>query len=121
MERSAKPLDNQKQETLIVEIFEIGKVSRCFGCASDETFDSIDSADRFRISTVRSFVFFTTLVIAKTMAEFFFIYYELFETNEQIYFVQPALDVFELVLTLYTLYCTSLFCSCLTQGMIFEY
>ena len=57
MERSAKPLDNQKQETLIVEIFEIGKVSRCFGCASDETFDSIDSADRFRISTVRSFVF----------------------------------------------------------------
>lgn len=121
MEHSAKPLSAQKQETLNVEIFEIGKVSRCFGCASEETFDHIESADEFRSSTMRSFVFFTTLVIAKTLTEFFFIYYGTFEKNEQVYFVQPALDVFELVLTLYTLYCTYLFCSCLSQGLIFEY
>ena len=66
---------------------------------------------------MRSFVFFTILVIAKTLMEFFFICYGTFEKNEQVYFVQPALDVFELVLTLYTLYCTYLFCSCLSQGL----
>ena len=36
---------NNKQMILNTEIFEIGKVSRCFGCASDETFDSLDAAD----------------------------------------------------------------------------
>ena len=82
MERSTKPLDNQKQETLIVEIFEIGKVSRCCGCASEETFDRIEDADGFRVSTIRSFVAFTILVIAKTLTEFFFTYYGLFEANE---------------------------------------
>ena len=70
-----------------MEIFEIGKVSRCFGCASEETFDRIEDADRFRVSTIRSFVFFTCLVIAKTLTEFFFRFYGLFEANEQIYFV----------------------------------
>ena len=39
---------NNKQMILNTEIFEIGKVSRCFGCASDETFDSLDAADQFR-------------------------------------------------------------------------
>ena len=70
---------------------------------------------------MRSIVFFTIIVILKTISEFSIRYYHLFEENEQIYFVQPALDVFELVLTLYTLYCTLLFCSCLTQGLIYEY
>ena len=37
-------VDN-KQQILNTEIFEIGKVSRCFGCASDETFDTIEAAD----------------------------------------------------------------------------
>ena len=114
MENNTKPLSNQKQETLVVEIFEIGKVSRCFGGCAEETFDRIEDADRFRVSTVRSIVFFTVIVILKTISEFSIRYYHLFEENEQIYFVQPALDVFELVLTLYTLYCTLLFCSCLT-------
>ena len=39
---------DNKQMILNTEIFEIGKVSRCFGCASDETFDSLDAADQFR-------------------------------------------------------------------------
>ena len=121
MERGSKPLSNQKQDTLVVEIFEIGKVSRCFGGCAEETFDRMDDADRFRLSTVRSIVFFTVIVILKTIAEFSLRYYHLFEDNEQIYFVQPALDVFELVLTLYVLYCTLLFCSCLSQGLLYEY
>ena len=65
-----------------MEIFEIGKVSRCCGCASEETFDRIEDADGFRVSTIRSFVAFTILVIAKTLTEFFFTYYGLFEANE---------------------------------------
>lgn len=121
MEHNSKPLSNQKQDTLVVEIFEIGKVSRCFGGCAEETFDCVEDANRFRVSTVRSIVFFTVIVILKTITEFSFRYYNLFEENEQIYFVQPALDVFELVLTLYTLYSTLLFCSCLTQGLLFEY
>lgn len=37
--------DDNKQNVLNTEIFEIGKVARCFACASEETFDTIESAD----------------------------------------------------------------------------
>ena len=36
---------DNKQAVLNTEIFEIGKVARCFACASEETFDSIEAAD----------------------------------------------------------------------------
>ena len=66
---ASNPNEN-KQHILNTEIFEIGKVSRCFGCASDENFDSIETADQFRQTTVRSFAFFGTVTLIKTMVEF---------------------------------------------------
>ena len=92
------------------EIFEIGKVSRCFGCASDETFDTIEAADQFRFTAVRSFAFFGTIVIIKTVIEFLLRAFEVVENNEDMVLIYPAMDIFEALLTLYTLYCTFMFC-----------
>ena len=108
---------------LNTEIFEIGKVSRCFGCASDETFDSLDAADQFRQTTVRSFAFFGFVTIVKTLLEFFLhtYYFTDVNTSEEANLIFPALDIFEVLLTIYALYCTFMFCSCLQQGLIYEY
>jgi hypothetical protein len=97
---------------LNTEIFEIGKVSRCFGCASDETFDSIEAADNFRQTTVRSFAFFGSVTLAKTLLEFFLhaFYFVDPESNATANMIFPALDIFEVLLTLYALYCTFMFC-----------
>ena len=106
---------------LNTEIFEIGKVSRFFGCASDETFDTIEQADKFRRNTVRSFAFFGSLTVMKSLSEFFLNKFYVADTSETAVLVYPALDIFETLLTLYTLYCTFMFCSCLGQGLIYEY
>ena len=103
-----------KQMILNTEIFEIGKVSRCFGCASDETFDSLDAADQFRQTTVRSFAFFGFVTFVKTLLEFFLhTYYFTDYDSDEANLIFPALDIFEVLLTIYVLYCTFMFCSCL--------
>ena len=106
---------------LNTEIFEIGKVSRCLGCASDETFDSIESANNFRLSTLRSFFFFGIVTVAKTVVEFLLRKFYVDDAGDEADLVFPALDIFETLITLYTLYCMSMFCSCLAQGLIYEY
>ena len=99
---------------LNTEIFEIGKVARCFTCASVETFDSIENADQFRKNTVRSFAFFGIMTFVKTMTEFLLReFYMQDNISETAVLIFPALDVFEMLLTFYTLYCTLLLCSCL--------
>jgi len=106
---------------LNTEIFEIGKVARCFKCASDETFDSIEAADKFRRNTVRSFAFFGSMTFVKTIAEFLLQQFFFKDISETAILIFPALDLFETLLTCYTLYCTFLLCSCLAKGLIFEY
>ena len=110
-----------KQQILNTEIFEIGSVSRCFGCASNETLDTVETADKFRLNTVRSFALFGSVTFIKTLGEFFLRAYYVFEDAEEASFVYPALDIFEVLLTLYALYCSFMFCSCLAQGLIYEY
>ena len=106
---------------LNTEIFEIGKVSRCFNCASDETFDDIEAADQFRRNTVRSFAFFGIMSLAKTITEFVLRKFYMETIQENAVLIFPALDIFETLLTIYTLYCMFLLCSCLQQGLIYEY
>ena len=104
------------------EIFEIGKVSRCFGCASDETFDSIESADTFRKSIIQSFKFFGLIALAKTIIEsLLHMFYVKGDLNEETSLLFPALNIFEVLVTLYAIYKTYMFCACLGQGLIYEY
>ena len=121
MDDSCDEKSNNKQSILNTEIFEIGKVSRCFGCASDETFDSIEAAEDFRRTTVGSFAFFGTISVIKTLTEYFLRSYYVLENSEEALLVYPALDIFEMLITLYALYCAFMFSSCLGQGLIYEY
>jgi len=98
---------------LNTEIFEIGKVSRCFSCASEDTFDSMETADQFRRNTVRSFAVYGTMTFIKTTTEFLLRKFYMQDVAETAVLIFPALDIFETLLTLYTLYCTFLLCSCL--------
>ena len=53
------------------EIFEIGKVSRFFGCASDENFDSIEAASSFHSSVFRSYTLLVTFTCLKMLLTYF--------------------------------------------------
>ena len=111
---SAEDISANKQAVLNTEIFEIGKVSRCMSCASEETFDDIEAADQFRRNTVRTFAFFGTIVFVKTITEFLLRkFYMNDNINENAVLIFPALDIFETLLTIYTLYCMFMLCSCL--------
>ena len=61
--------------------------------------------------------------MTKTLLEFFLhaFYFVDEATSEEANLIFPALDIFEVLLTLYALYCTFMFCSCLQQGLIYEY
>lgn len=61
-------LEESKEDALVVEIFEIGKVSRCGSCASDETFVDLREANAFRRSTLRAIVFFLVFSTLKSTA-----------------------------------------------------
>ena len=63
-----------------------------------------------RFTAVRSFAFFGTIVIIKTVIEFLLRAFEVVENNEDMVLLYPAMDIFEALLTLYTLYCTFMFC-----------
>ena len=98
-----------KSLILNTEIFEIGKVSRCFGCASEETFDTLEAADSFRKGTVRSFAFFGVVMILKTITEFLLHTYGVFEGTDEGTIIYSALDIFEVLLLIYVLYCACMF------------
>ena len=103
------------------EIFEIGRVSRCFGCASYETFDSLEAANEFRLTTVRSYAFFGTVTVVKTLVELLLRTMYVSQVRDDAYLIYPALDIFETLMTVYVLYCSLMFCSCLSQGIVFEW
>jgi len=96
-------------------------VSRCFGCASEETFAIVEQADKFRVSILRAIGIFTIGTFLKTLTVFYLGWYEMFETQDQIDFVIPALDCTELLFVTYMAYCMNLFSSCLSQGLLYEY
>ena len=64
---------------------------------------------------MRSFAFFGTVTLIKTLLEFFLHTYYFVDgaMSEEANLIFPALDIFEVLLTLYALYCTFMFCSCL--------
>ncbi len=70
---------------------------------------------------MRSFAFFGTVTVIKTILEFIMRKYYVSETSETASMIFPALDIFEALLMLYVLYCTLMFCACLAQGLIYEY
>ena len=113
---------DHKRQILNTEIYEIGKVSRCFGYASDENFDTLEAADDFRKNTIRSFLIFGLITTAKTVIEFILHkFYSNSVLNEESNLVYAALDIFEVLVTMYVLYSMFMFCSCLGQGLIYEY
>jgi len=57
----------------------------------------------------------------KTLTEFILRKFYLDDIPQTAVLIFPALDIFEILLTLYTLYCILLLCSCLAHGLIFEY
>ena len=63
-----KTLEEQKQEALVVEIFEIGRVSRFCGCSSEEVFHDHEQADSFRKTTARAILFFLVFTLLKQVA-----------------------------------------------------
>ena len=82
----------------------------------------METADKFRLNTVRSFALFGTVAIVKTLTEFFIRnYYVVSENSDGASLIYPALDIFEVLMTMYALYCAFMFCSCLAQGLIYEY
>ena len=112
---------DQKQRILNNEIFEIGTVSRCFGCASNETFDTMEAANEFCLTTFRSFAFFGTVTVVKTLVELLMRSMYADQLSDEAYMIYPALDIFETLLVLYVLYCTFMFTTCLAKGIIHEY
>ena len=59
--------------------------------------------------------------LAKTITEFVLRKFYMETIQENAVLIFPALDIFETLLTIYTLYCMFLLCSCLQQGLIYEY
>ena len=61
------------------------------------------------------------MIVLKTFIEFFLRTFYIIDEADESNLVFPALNIFEVLLTLYVIYCTFMFCSCLTQGLIYEY
>lgn len=54
------------------------------------------------------------MTFVKTLLEFFLhTYYFTDYDSDEANLIFPALDIFEVLLTIYVLYCTFMFCSCL--------
>ena len=73
------------------------------------------------MTTLRAFAFFGTVTVVKTLVELLLKTLYVSQVNEEAYMIFPALDIFETLLTFYVLYCSFMFCSCLAQGIIYEW
>lgn len=116
VQNSRTSSSQMKTEALTIELFEIGHVSRCGLCSSEEVFDTLQDAENFRRTTFRSIVLYMLMTILIYVAEILFLHYYYYDVSnvEAFDFIKPALDFFELLVVGYCVFSLQMFSECLS-------